>query len=159
MPDLPPAVPPTPTTVRAVWTGGARFEVHGSAGAPIVIDGKKVDGPGPVDTMLGALAACAGPDVVEILAKRRTPVESLEVIVHARRRGSAPRRVVRAHLKFHIDGAAIEAVHAERAIALAVEKYCSVASSLARDFPIVTSLVLNGARRDEVAVRVVPAEP
>jgi putative redox protein len=159
MPDLPPAVPPTPTTVRAVWTGGARFEVHGSAGAPIVIDGKKLDGPGPVDTMLGAFAACAGPDVVEILAKRRTPVERLEVIVHALRRGTAPRRVVRAHLEFHLDGPDVEAVHAERAIALAVEKHCSVASSLARDFPIVTSLVLNGTPRDEVVVRVVPVDP
>lgn len=135
---------PVRTTVTATWRSGVCFEVHGTTGAPILIDGAKQAGMGPVDTLLGALAACAGPDVIEILAKRRTPVSRLEIVVTAERRGSAPKRVLRAQLEIRIDGPSIEEVHAERAIELSIEKYCSVASSLARDIELSSLLVLNG---------------
>ena len=50
-------------------------------------------GLGPVDTMLGALAACSAIDVVDYLAKRRTPAARLDVRVDAERRPTAPRRL------------------------------------------------------------------
>ncbi|HEX9483343.1 MAG TPA: OsmC family protein [Gemmatimonadaceae bacterium] len=134
----------TQTTVRATWRGGRKFEVGGSSGATIVIDGDRVAGTGPVDTLLGALAACAGPEIIDYLAKRRTPVASLDIVIDAERRGSAPRRVLGARLEIRIDGAGIDAEHASRAIDLAFRKYCSVSASLAPDVLIDTQLVLNG---------------
>jgi uncharacterized OsmC-like protein len=56
---------------------------------------------------------------------------------------------VRALLDFHIEGVSIEPEHAKRAVRLAVESYCSVASSLAPDIVLETSVVLNGASLGE----------
>jgi putative redox protein len=148
-------VAPITTSIRAEWRGALRFEVHGSAGAPIMLDGDKVAGAGPVDTLLGALAACSAIDVVGYLEKRRTPVAKLDIVVTAERRAKVPRRIMRAQLEFRIDGAAIDAKHAERAIELGVERYCSVASSLARDLRISTVLVLNGTAHPAIRRRLV----
>jgi len=137
---------PTPvnTTVTATWLAAHSFEVRGTTGSPIIIDGDKIDGLGPVDTVLGALASCSAVDVLDILDKRRSPAQKLEVVVSAVRRGKAPKRLVGVRLEFRLTGPSIEEVHAERAIELAVEKYCSVAASLAKDITFSTVLVLNG---------------
>ncbi|MEA3244599.1 MAG: OsmC family protein [Gemmatimonadota bacterium] len=136
----------TPTTVTAAWGGDRRFAVTSARGGGVTIDLGKIAGTGPVDTLLGALAACSAGDVLDILEKRRTPATQLEVVVHGERRSTPPRRLVRAMLEFRIDGHGIEAVHAERAIALSMDKYCSVASSLAPDVALQSLLVLNGVR-------------
>jgi putative redox protein len=97
--------------------------------------------------LLNALATCSGVDVLDILAKRRTPAERFVVNVTATRRTEAPRRVQRLDLEFHVDGPGIAVEHAERAIALSFEKYCSVAASLAPDIVAETTLILNGERQ------------
>jgi putative redox protein len=89
-----------------------------------------------VDGLLASLATCSAVDVVDILAKRRTPVESLEVEVVAERVDTVPRRLKHVTLNYRIGGTGIERVHAERAVDLAVTKYCSVASSLRPDVPV-----------------------
>jgi putative redox protein len=83
-------------------------------------------------------------DVVDILAKRRTPVASMGIEVQGERRQQAPRRVIKAHLVYRIDGEGIEREHAERAVELAVTKYCSVRDSLDPATPVTWSVVLNG---------------
>jgi putative redox protein len=108
------------------------------------LDGAAVEGQTPPDAVLSALAACSGIDVVDIMAKRRTPVERLSVDVTAERREELPRRFVRVTLDYHVDGAGIEAPHVERAVALAFEKYCSVAATLAADTVVETRVVVNG---------------
>jgi len=135
---------PIATTVHATWKGERRYDVGRPGGPSVTIDGAAQAGLGPVDTMLGALAACSAIDVVEYLAKRRTPVEQLTVRVDAERCGSVPRRVLQARLEFAIDGAGIDAPHAERAIALSFRTYCSVSASLAPDLMLESRLVLNG---------------
>ena len=143
----------TSTTVHAVWRGERRYDVGRPGGPSITIDGAARAGLGPVDTMLGALAACSAIDVVEYLAKRRTPAERLEVRIDAERCGSVPRRVLQARLEFAIDGAGIDAPHAERAIALSFRTYCSVSASLAPDLALATRLVLNGEEHPAVVQR------
>jgi putative redox protein len=143
-------------SVRANWRGEQKYEVSREGAQPITIDGSRVAGPGPVETLLGALAACASMDVIEYLAKRRTPAEELEIVVDGERRGAAPRRLLSAQLTFHLNGQGIEAHHAERAIRLALETYCSVASSLAPDIVIATQLVLNGESQPLVTQHVAP---
>jgi putative redox protein len=135
---------PYPVSVAATWAGGQRFDIRGGKGGSITLDAENLAGTGPVATLLGALVACSSVDVIEILAKRRTPVEKLDVAVSAERRGDAPKRLLKVHLEFRVSGAGIEAAHAERAIALSIEKYCSVASSLAPDIAITSALVLGG---------------
>jgi putative redox protein len=130
--------------IRAVWQGGQRFDTGRPAGPTARLDGTGETGQSPVDALLSALAACSGVDVVEILAKRRTPPERCEIDVTATRRAEAPRRVLRFELDYRIDGQGIERQHAERAIRLAIEKYCTVAATLNPDMVIETRLVLNG---------------
>jgi putative redox protein len=133
-----------PSHVRATWTGEHRFDTGRANGVSARMDGSGKTGQTPPDALLSALASCSGVDVVDILGKRRTPAERLVVDVQGSRREEAPRRFEHITLTFHIHGAGIERVHAERAVQLAFEKYCSVAASLASDIVIETIVVLNG---------------
>jgi putative redox protein len=145
------ATPRKPNVVRATWNGEQRFDTSRPDGPAARLDGSGKTGQSPPDVLLSALAACSGIDVVDILAKRRTPVERLSVDVEGERREEHPRRFTRIRLTFNVDGAGIEALHTERAIALALEKYCSVAASLASDIVLETVAVVNGVARDAVA--------
>jgi putative redox protein len=137
---------PVITTSRAVWVGDHQFDA-GPEGRTAPVDGDSKTAPGPVETLLNAIATCASVDVIDILAKRRTPVERFVASVTATRRTEAPRRVMHLELEFEIEGAGITVDHAERAIELSFEKYCSVAGSLAPDIVAETVLVLNGSRQ------------
>lgn len=122
--------------VRVTWDGDHRFDAGRPGGVTHRIDADTTTGPSPVDTLLNALGACTSVDVVEILAKRRTPVQSLSVDVEAARAKATPARVIGILLTFHIRGEGIDRLHAERAIDLAVNKYCSVRDSLDPSIPV-----------------------
>jgi putative redox protein len=120
------AVPPGPsgpviTRSEISWRGDRSFNA-GPAGRQHVIDGAAKAAPGPVETLLSTVAACSSLDIIDILAKRRTPVEKLSVHVTAERRPEFPRRVMRLEVEFRVDGAEIEREHAERAIQLSFER-------------------------------------
>lgn len=134
---------------HAVWRGGLLFDA-GVGERAHAIDGNSKTAPSPVETLLGSLGTCAASDVVDILAKQRTPVGRMEVGVLATRRADFPRRVMTVELTFTIDGAGIETAQAERAISLSFERYCSVAASLAGDIDLTSVLVLNGERGEPV---------
>jgi len=125
------------------WDGDHRFDGSrlGSQQS-IRIDADATTGPGPVDTLLCALAACTGVDVVDILEKRRTPVQGLTIEVAGERASAVPARLVRIHITYKMRGVGIERVHAERAIELAVTKYCSVRDSLDAQMPVEWTLDL-----------------
>ncbi len=131
--------------VRAQWRGGQRFDSGRPDGPVARVDGTGETAQSPVDMLLSALAACAAIDVVEILAKRRTPVATLDVEARGQRVATIPRRLEHIHLAFRITGDGIEREHAERAIDLSLNKYCSVRSSLDPGIPIEWSLALNEA--------------
>ena len=133
-----------PSRVRATWTGEHRFDTGRTNGVLARMDGSGKTGQSPPDALLSALASCSAVDVVDILGKRRTPAERLVVDVQGSRRDEAPRRFEHITLTFRIDGAGIERGHAERAVQLAFEKYCSVAASLAPDIVVETIVVVNG---------------
>ncbi|HEX3868578.1 MAG TPA: OsmC family protein [Gemmatimonadaceae bacterium] len=128
---------------QAVWRGAHLFDA-GPPGRTHRIDADAKEAPGPVETLLNALATCSGTDVVDIIGKRKTPVEALTIAVTADRRAEYPRRVQALDIEFRIDGPGIEREHAERAIQLSFEKYCTVAASLAPDISARTRLTLNG---------------
>jgi len=130
--------------VRVSWAGERRFDA-GRPDAPTArFDGAGKTGPTPVEALVGALAACSMVDVVEILAKRRTPVDQLTVDAVADRASATPARVTRVALVFTLDGPTVDRAQAERAIDLALTKYCSVRDSLNPAIVIVPSLTLNG---------------
>jgi putative redox protein len=144
-PAIAPHPVPKPTiTVRATWAGEHRFDTGRPGGPTAHFDGAARTGQNPVDALVSALASCVGIDVVDILGKRRTPPERLVIDAYAERRSEHPRRVELVRLDFLVDGQGIAIEHTERAIALALEKYCSVAATLAADVVVETRAVVNG---------------
>ena len=150
--ETPPPRPPS--RVRVAWAGAHRFDAGRPGGPAVRLDASGETGPSPVDGLLSALAACTAVDVVDILAKRRTPLEALTVDVTGHRVSSVPRRLERVRLTYALDGAGVERVHAERAVELAITKYCSVRDSLAPDVAIEYEVAVNG---EAGAVRPAPA--
>jgi putative redox protein len=132
-----PAISRPPNHVVVRWRAEEEFE-SGRPGGPILrVDGNAKVAQSPVDALLTALASCSSIDVVSILAKRRTPVESLEIdVIGERANDRVPRKLTRIVLTFRITGAGIEREHAERAVDLAVNKYCSVKDSLDPKIPV-----------------------
>jgi putative redox protein len=125
-----------PVTMDISWKGGHRFDTSRPGGPVARLDGSGETGQSPVDAVLSALAACSAIDVVEILAKRRTPVESMEIEAVGERVDTIPRHYKHITLKFRIVGRGVERDQALRAIDLAVTKYCSVRSSLSENIKV-----------------------
>jgi putative redox protein len=133
-----------PSTIHLVWQGERRFDSGRPDGPTLRLDGDGITGQSPVDALMSALAACTAVDVVDILAKRRTPLASLTIDAVGTRADGVPRRVVSASLTYVLQGDGIERVHAERAVELAITKYCSVRDSLDPALPVHYSVTLNG---------------
>jgi putative redox protein len=135
--------PPNHVVVR--WRGEEEFESGRPGGPTLRVDGHGKVAQSPVDVLLTALASCSSIDVVGYLAKRRTPVRSLEIdVVGERANDRIPRKIKRFVLTYRIAGDGIEREHAERAIDLAVNKYCSVRDSLDPKTPVEWRLELEG---------------
>lgn len=134
------AKPPSKVVMR--WAGGHRFDIGREGGPAITLDSDAQAGPSPVDGLLASLVACVSTDIVDILAKRRTPVEDLSIQVEGARAAAVPARITHVMMRIHVKGAGIERIHAERAIDLAVTKYCSVRNTLDPELPVEWELEL-----------------
>src|SRR2546430_17588114 len=104
---------PVITRTEATWRGERLFDA-GPAGRTHRIDAGAKEAPGPVETLLNSIATCSAVDVVDIMSKRKTPIERMTIHVTAERRPEAPRRVQRLELELRTDGAGIEREHAQR---------------------------------------------
>ncbi len=142
--------------IVAVWAGDHRFDAGRPGGPTVRLDSDAATGPTPVDGLLSSLAACTMVDVVDILTKRRTPARALKVDAVAERAPTIPRRLTHVALEYVVDGDGIDRQNAERAIALAITKYCSVRDSLDPALPIEASLTLNGLPGPRITLSAVP---
>jgi putative redox protein len=136
--------PRPPNRVQVVWKGEERFDAGRPGGPTLRLDGTGATGQSPVDVVLSGLASCVSIDIVQIMAKRRTPASRLEIAVVGERSEGTPRRLLEIDLHFALDGDGIDREHAVRAIDLGLNKYCSVRDSLARDIVYTWTLTLNG---------------
>jgi putative redox protein len=119
------------TTMTIQLLGGARYVGWNRAGDQIIIDGEEVAlSVRPMEALLAALGTCTAFDVVSILAKRRTPVESYRIELEGERAEEHPRRFTRVRVRHLVSGEGITPESLERAVSLSHEKYCSVAATL-----------------------------
>jgi putative redox protein len=119
---------------RLERVGEVAFAARGGSGGEVVLDGSPdIGGEGrgmrPMELLLTALAGCAAMDVVHILRRQKEPLESVTIEVEGTRADAVPAIYTAIHLRFSIAGAVHEG-KMQRAVRLAVEKYCSVRSSL-----------------------------
>jgi len=117
-----------------------RFISTDSTGHSIVMSTPKENtGMKPSELILSALAGCSSVDVVDILAKKRTPLSHLEVQVTAEQEADPPWTFRKIYMKFLVKGKGLTEKSVEQAIALSEEKYCSVAATLRGEAEIITS--------------------
>ena len=84
----------------------------------------------PPDLLLVALGSCVAMDVVDILAKKRTPLSDLNIEIKGEQDPEPPWAFRKIHLTFHVRGSNLTTAGVEQAIHLAEEKYCSVSATV-----------------------------
>lgn len=128
--------PAKPSRIHVQWVGEHMFEAGRPNGPTARIDGEGVTGQSPPETLLSALATCVSYDVIDILAKQRTPLTSLEIDVIGERVDTVPRRYRHVTMNFRMSGQGLEEEKVLRAIELSTNKYCSVRETLRPDLQI-----------------------
>ncbi len=127
-------------TVLQWIPGGKRFISTDSTGHSVVMSTPDENaGMKPSELVLSALAGCASVDVVDILAKKHTPLTYLEVQVSAEQDADPPWTFRRITMKFLVKGEGLTEKDVAQAIKLSEEKYCSVAATLRGKAEIITS--------------------
>lgn len=121
------------------WEGGERFRASTPVGSQ-VLDGERIAGASPTDTLLIALATCMGIDIVDILLKGRQKLSGCRIEVSGTRREEPPRRFTAITLKIELTGRELSRQKAERAVDLSRTTYCSVWNSMAPDIDLTADL-------------------
>jgi putative redox protein len=86
----------------------------------------------PMQILLAGLCGCSGVDIVSILKKQKQTLEGLQIHVDgSREQGKDIALWEDIRLEFRLTGA-IEPSKGHRAVALSIDKYCSVAETLRR---------------------------
>src|SRR4051812_49333062 len=80
-----------PSRIHVEWVDGHRFEAGRPGGPTARIDGEGETGQSPPETLLSALSTCVAYDVIDILAKQRTPISSMEIDIVGERVDTIPR--------------------------------------------------------------------
>lgn len=131
-------------TVKAVWSGGNRFEARADDCEPVSMEwGGERKNASPMELLLMALAGCTGIDVVDILKKMREAVTRVEVSVSAERREEYPKIWKNIDVRYDIYGRGLSNEKSEKAVKLSVEKYCSVSAMFRDDVSLKHCFVLH----------------
>jgi len=109
----------------------------------IDLDGDKKKGFGPKATLLSALAACSGIDIVEILEKMRVKFSDFEIETEADQTEQHPRVFKDIHITYKIKTAKSNEEKVKKAIQLSLDKYCGVSAMLKKNSPIHYKLKLS----------------
>lgn len=122
---------------------GKRFLGTTPDGMRVMIDGEAAakTGMNPMELLLNALGGCAAFDVVEMIRKRRLDLLDYRIEIEGDRADGIPAYYtdIRAHHVINAPG--LKQEMAERFVDLAMNKYCSVASSLKANISFTVELV------------------
>lgn len=84
----------------------------------------------PMQTLLAGLGGCSGVDIVSILKKQRQVIKSFKMVIQGEREtGKEPSLWKHIHIQFQFTGQ-VDVAKAQKACALSLDKYCSVAATL-----------------------------
>lgn len=118
-------------SIRVTHAGAMRFDARNDLGHRLTMDDAEGGaGPSPIQTLLAALAGCAGMDVISILAKKRQEVSGYSIETTADQRDEYPRVFTRMDVVHVVEGPALDTTAVRRAIELSALKYCPVSAML-----------------------------
>jgi putative redox protein len=121
------------------------MEAVNEMGNKVQMDGSPADGGHdrgfrPMQMLLAAMGGCSTVDVVTILRKQRVELKDIKITVTAEREKNVTPSLyteVHAHFKLYGD---IDEDKAQKAVALSVGKYCSVAKTLEKTAKVTYSV-------------------
>lgn len=118
-------------TLRDPGGTGLCFDARFGSGFAVTYDsGAGATAADPVETLLGALAACEAMDVISILRKKWIEVTAYEVGMSGERFPVPPKRFISIELVHRVRGPAVPRAAVVEAVRLSEEKYCSVRHTL-----------------------------
>jgi putative redox protein len=85
---------------------------------------------GPMESVLSAVGGCVAVDIVLMLRKKRKTIEAFRVENKATRREKPPRAFTSIHSTYILKSPNTTEEELRKVAALALDKYCSVSSSL-----------------------------
>ena len=110
------------------WKGNEEFVATTASGhgVPFDADRKHNSAPGPMEMLLAALGSCSMVDVVEILAKKRQKLASLEVEISGERAKEPPAVWIKIDMLYRLVGE-LDDKAVRDSIELSQNKYCNAA--------------------------------
>jgi len=84
----------------------------------------------PMELLLSAASSCAAVDVIGMLKKKRKTINGLQVFAEGLRREEHPRYYTDISLSFVLSSPDTSETDLAKVVALAVDKYCSVAATI-----------------------------
>lgn len=90
----------------------------------------------PTQALLGALASCAAVDIVQMMKKKRWQVDDLVIETVGTRRDENPKYFTAITQTFKLVSPDADEEGFRKSVMLAVDKYCSVASTLRDDINV-----------------------
>jgi putative redox protein len=141
------------TTVR--WISGKQFIGIDSTRHSVILSTPD-EGVGikPSDMLLIALASCTAVDVVEILAKKRMPLDHLEIMCTGEQDQNPPWTFRKIHLRYIVGGKNLTEKAVAQAIQLSEEKYCSVAATVRATAEITTDFEILEEEESQLAAQI-----
>jgi len=121
-----------------------QFDGSSSSGHMLTMDADDASGGHnkgfrPMELLLVGFGGCSGMDVISILRKKRQNVTGLEMNVKGEKADSYPHVYREVHIEYVVTGKNIQKDAVERAIALSLDKYCSVGATLGKTAKIMHS--------------------
>jgi len=124
------------------WEHDLQFTCTNERGDTLTLDGNK-QVTSPMEVVLSAAGACSSVDVVEILKKGRFELTDCRCELSATRADSPPQVFTKIHAHYIVSGEGLTEKAVERAVALSVDKYCSVMKMLEPSVEITTEFSIS----------------
>ena len=125
------------TTVK--WLAGRKFVGIDSTNHSVVLStADEGIGIKPSDLLPIAVSSCSAVDVVDILAKKRIVLTTLEVSASSEQDPNPPWTFRKIHIHYRIGGKNLTEKAVAQAIELSITKYCSVAATIQATAEIIT---------------------
>ena len=119
-----------------------KYKVKNTSGNEIVVDmysKEEKENLSPMELLLSAIVTCAAVEIVSMVKKRRRDFFDIKAEVSGLRAETHPMYYKEVKIKYVIYSKDLQENEAERFISLALEKYCSVGSSIRKDTQIIHS--------------------
>lgn len=119
------------------WVDALAFDATADSGHTVRID-TSVEGGGlgsgmnPKKMLLGALNACSGMDVVDMLKKMRVNFSQFEIEAQAEQTEDHPKVFTSVDMVYRINAQPEDLYKVKKAVTLSQEKYCGISAMLAK---------------------------